>query len=74
MSYSQRICLKVNEYRKQSELNAQIKRRNEIENLNGDREMKTRELPNVQLREFTLEDVEDRNHWCLEVEVSKISL
>jgi len=36
--------------------------------------MKTRELPNVQLREFTLEDVEDPNHWCLKVEVSKIRI
>lgn len=33
--------------------------------------MKTRELPSVQLREFTLEV---RNHWCLKVEVSKIRI
>ncbi|MCT2536043.1 GNAT family N-acetyltransferase [Aquibacillus koreensis] len=33
--------------------------------------MKIAELPKVQLRELTLEDVEDRFQWCLDKEVTK---
>ena len=33
--------------------------------------MKTRELPKVQLRELTLDDVEERYQWCLDKDVIK---
>ncbi|GGM18289.1 N-acetyltransferase [Paraliobacillus quinghaiensis] len=33
--------------------------------------MKINNLPIVQLRELTLEDVEDRYHWCLDKELTK---
>lgn len=33
--------------------------------------MKTEDLPKVEIRELTLEDVEDRYQWCLDKEVTK---
>ncbi|MBU9721647.1 MULTISPECIES: GNAT family N-acetyltransferase [Bacillaceae] len=33
--------------------------------------MKTSDLPKVQVRELTLDDVEDRYQWCLDKEVTK---